>query len=191
MTTERTHPSSDLSPRTGLAALLGAIAAFVGIDLVIDLVHGTDLGHVSFHVIGLAVAVPAATWVWRSGGRELADLRRDLTRTRQEAERWRVEAREAVEGLSIAIDRQFDRWELSPAEREVCLLLLKGLSLKEVATVRATSERTAREQARSIYRKSDLAGRAELAAFFLEDLLAPRELCRNTDMRHPADLPRI
>ena len=53
--------------------------------------------------------------------------------------------------------------------------LTKGLSLKEVATVRATSERTVRAQARSLYAKAGLTGRAALSAFFLEDLLAPIE----------------
>jgi DNA-binding NarL/FixJ family response regulator len=56
----------------------------------------------------------------------------------------------------------------------VALLLVKGLALKDVAQVRATSERTVRQQSLAIYRKSGLAGRAELAAFFLEDLLSPR-----------------
>jgi DNA-binding CsgD family transcriptional regulator len=178
MTSERTEPSLSsrhLPRRVGLGALLAVIALFVGLDSAIDLVQGTDLIHVSFHLIGLAVVVPAAIWVWRSGAQELNQLRRDLTKTREEAVRWRAEARDAVEGLSVAIDRQFDRWELTPAEREVCLLLLKGLSLREIAAVRDTGERTAREQARAIYRKSALAGRAELAAFFLEDLLAPRD----------------
>ena len=53
------------------------------------------------------------------------------------------------------------------------LLLLKGLSTREVAAVRSTSERTVREQARSVYVKAGLTGRAALSAFFLEDLLAP------------------
>ncbi len=55
------------------------------------------------------------------------------------------------------------------------LLLLKGLSLRDVAQARSTSERTVRQQALAVYRKAGLAGRAELAAFFLEDLLLPRE----------------
>lgn len=174
--TEHTEPTPipPVPRRVGLGLLLAVIALFVGLDLTIDLVRGTDLAHVSFHFLGLLVAAPAALLVWRSGARELAALRRDLTRSREEAERWRLEAREALEGLSLAIDNQFDRWALTPAEREVCLLLLKGLSLKELADIRETSERTAREQARAIYRKSGLSGRAELAAFFLEDLLAPR-----------------
>ena len=51
--------------------------------------------------------------------------------------------------------------------------MLKGLSFKEIAPVRGTSERTVRQQALAVYAKAGLAGRAELAAFFLEDLLVP------------------
>ena len=76
-----------------------------------------------------------------------------------------------MRGLGVAIQNQFARWELTKAEAEVGLLLLKGLSHKEIATVRGTSERTAREQARTLYRKSGLSGRSALSAFFLEDLL--------------------
>jgi DNA-binding NarL/FixJ family response regulator len=60
------------------------------------------------------------------------------------------------------------------------VLMLKGLSHKEIARVRATSEATVRQQAASVYRKSGLSSRAELSAFFLEDLLAPGEV-RNKD----------
>jgi len=54
------------------------------------------------------------------------------------------------------------------------LLLLKGLSHKEIAEVRNVSETTVRHQARSLYRKAGLSGRNDLAAFFLEDLLGPQ-----------------
>jgi DNA-binding CsgD family transcriptional regulator len=109
---------------------------------------------------------------------QLADLRATVARShdeaersRQEARRWRAEAQQALRGLAEAIDRQFERWDLTPAEREVGFLLLKGLSLKEIAKLRATSERTARDQARAVYRKAGVSGRSELSAFFLEDLL--------------------
>ena len=50
-------------------------------------------------------------------------------------------------------------------------------------TVLNRSERTVRRRAVSVYRKSGLAGRADLSAFFLEDLLLPM---RNlpTTLRH-------
>ncbi|MCP4037721.1 MAG: LuxR family transcriptional regulator, partial [bacterium] len=73
------------------------------------------------------------------------------------------------------IDAQFDRWSLTPTERQVALLLLKGLGHKEVAATLDRSERTVRQHAIAVYRKSGLGGRAELAAFFLEDLLLPAD----------------
>jgi DNA-binding CsgD family transcriptional regulator len=100
---------------------------------------------------------------------------RDLELARVQGQRWRAEARTLLQGLGEAIDSQFTRWSLTEAEREVALLLLKGLSHREIAAVRAVSERTVREQARAIYAKAGLSGRATLSAFFLEDLLAPIE----------------
>ncbi len=63
----------------------------------------------------------------------------------------------------------------APWQSLVARLLLKGLSHKEIATVRGASEATARQHATAVYKKANLAGRAELAAFFLEDLLLPRK----------------
>ena len=100
---------------------------------------------------------------------------RDLEIARLQGQRWRSESRTLLNGLGEAIDAQFTRWGLTDAEREVALLLLKGLSTKEIAAVRAGSERTVREHARAIYSKAGLTGRAALSAFFLEDLLAPIE----------------
>ena len=100
-------------------------------------------------------------------------LVRDLDVARIQGRQWRDETRALLKGLGEAIDRQFLTWKLTEAEREVGLLILKGLSLKEIAAARVTSERTIRAQARSIYAKAGLSGRAALSAFFLEDLLAP------------------
>ena len=105
--------------------------------------------------------------LWRRVGK----ARLDLAAAQAEADRWRAENRALVRGLGDAILQQFERWHLTAAECEIGLFLLKGLSLKEIATLRATSERTVREQARALYRKAGLEGRHALSAFFLEDLL--------------------
>jgi DNA-binding CsgD family transcriptional regulator len=104
---------------------------------------------------------------------EQRTLLRDLEVARMQGQRWRSESRALLNGLGEAIDAQFARWNFTEAEREVALLLLKGLSVKEIAAVRATSERTIRAQAAALYGKAGLTGRAALSAFFLEDLLAP------------------
>lgn len=106
---------------------------------------------------------------------ENVKLIRDLELARAQGQRWRSEARSYLNGLGQAIETQFNRWNLTEAEREVALLLLKGLSHKEIAAVRTVSERTVREQSRSVYTKAGLTGRTALSAFFLEDLLAPIE----------------
>lgn len=107
--------------------------------------------------------------------KEQLTLIRDLEVARAEGAEWRADMRELLKGLGSAIDAQFDRWSLTPAEREVAMLLLKGLSHREIASLRDASEATVRQQARSVYSKSDLSGRAALSAFFLEDLLLPVE----------------
>jgi DNA-binding CsgD family transcriptional regulator len=104
---------------------------------------------------------------------ETVALIRDLEIARAQGQRWRSEARTLLNGLGEAIDTQFSRWNLTEAERAVALLLLKGLSLKEIAALRATTERTIRAQAHALYAKAGVTGRASLSAFFLEDLLAP------------------
>lgn len=67
---------------------------------------------------------------------------------------------------------QFAEWGMTVAEREVGLLILKGLSHKEIARLRATTEATVRQQAQSIYRKSNLPGKTAFSAYFLEDIFA-------------------
>ena len=155
--------------------VLLAVAVLVGLDMVYDAGEGSSWLHLVLEGLAVAVAGGAALVLWRrlQGGKRV--LERDLASARAEAERWRSEAGQALAGLGEAIDRQCDHWQLTPAEREVALLLLKGLSMKEVAAARETSERTVRQQALTVYKKSGLAGRAELAAFFLEDLLLPRK----------------
>jgi DNA-binding CsgD family transcriptional regulator len=98
-------------------------------------------------------------------------LRLDVLAVGAENRRWREEMADHLRELSAAIRRQFDAWSLTAAEQDVGLLLLKGLSHKEIARIRNTSEATIRQQAASLYQKANLSGRAALSAFFLEDLL--------------------
>jgi DNA-binding CsgD family transcriptional regulator len=180
MKTLRFWPASRTDVRSATLVLaivlFGAIAGLIGVDVAADYREGTAAAHLLTETVVMAVALVGAVILWRqlSRAEERAErLTVDLESARREAERFRDEAREALQGLAEAIDRQFARWNLTPAEREVGLLLLKGLAHKEIADARSTTETTIRQQALAVYRKSGLRSRAELSAFFLEDLLLP------------------
>jgi DNA-binding NarL/FixJ family response regulator len=174
-------PSPD-RPMIATLILFAAIGGLIAVDVISDLTQGSAASHIVFEAAAMAIALAGVAFLLlrlRIAQKERRRLGDDLHLARAEAERWRTEARDLLAGLGVAVSEQFERWELTPAEQEVGLLLLKGLSHKEVADVRATSERTVRQQALALYKKAGLGGRAELAAFFFEDLLLPIE-------RHPS-----
>lgn len=93
---------------------------------------------------------------------------------RAEGEGWRRRAQTYLSGLAEEIEKQFEEWQLTAAEREVALLMLKGFSHAEIAGLRGTTEATVRHQARAAYQKSGLPNRTSFCAYFLEDLLPAR-----------------
>jgi len=164
--------------RVVFAFILGGVCALMAFDLWIDFSQGGSLAHMLTEGLLLAMSLAGLGLVLRelhASRKARADIEQNLDRTRRDLDRWRNEARKSLEGLSQLIETQFDRWRFTPAEKEIGFLLLKGLSFKEIAQARKTSERTVRQQSLEIYRKSGLSGRAELSAFFLEDLLPPAE----------------
>lgn len=164
--------SDDVQDRRSTKAaimLFAVIALLIGWDVIADYSEGANWVHMAVELSVLVVAAIGAVLLWRQLGR----ARFDLADARVEAEQWRRESRELIQGLGLAIEKQFNNWQLTRAEAEVGLLLLKGLSHREIAEIRQTSDRTVREQARALYRKSGLSGRSALSAFFLEDLLLP------------------
>ena len=139
-------------------------------------ISAVDLGLELVETLPVVVATVGVVLLFKATTRqreEQRELLRDLEMARVQGQRWRSDARTLLNGLGDAIEAQFGRWGLTDAEREVALLILKGLSLKEIAGVRATSERTIRAQSQALYAKAGVTGRAALSAFFLEDLLAP------------------
>jgi DNA-binding CsgD family transcriptional regulator len=159
------------------------VLAFISIMVVFDLFTDSKEGVVLWHIIIegsiAAVALFGVFYLLRGSIQLQHGLEKEITKVnhfKKEAELWKVESRKYVDGLSKTIDQQLTQWKLTAAEKEVAFLLLKGMSLKEIAGVRNTAEKTARVQSVAIYSKSGLAGRSELSAFFLEDLLVPPDL---------------
>lgn len=167
--------------------LLGGVFLLLAILLGVDVGGDFNSTGLSWHIaIEVCIGIlSASAFCWLLYSRDsaihaLTDAKSmlvasesELRQWQAEAQRWKRDSEVFIKGLSRSIDKQFDVWNLSPAEKDVALLLIKGLSLKEIADARHTSEKTIQAQSLAVYSKSAVRGRNELTAFFLEDLLAP------------------
>lgn len=95
-------------------------------------------------------------------------LRRALRRTARVEDQLRV----ASGAFQDVIDERFVQWGLSPAERDVALFAIKGMSTTEIADLRDVSEGTIKAQTNAIYRKAGVTGRPQLLSQFIEDLMS-------------------
>jgi DNA-binding CsgD family transcriptional regulator len=159
-----------------LIVLLSAITFFGLLDLAFDVAIEAPIVHLVGEMIFLALTLLTAVYLgvgWFSSQRSIARMRAAASR-----------AQVFMEGLGKAIEMQLAEWGLNESERTTALLMLKGMSHKQIAVATGRSESTIRQHAVEIYRKSGLAGRAELSAFFLEDLLLPNAF-ENKGSTHP------
>ncbi len=74
--------------------------------------------------------------------------------------------------MAEVIDGFFVEWGLTPSERDVALMVLKGIDNETIAEMRGTAAGTVRAQCTSIYSKAGVDGRAQLFSVFMEELLA-------------------
>lgn len=159
-----------------ISFILFMITLFVGFDIFTDSKEGVASWHILTEGFIGSMSLFGIFYILRHSVELKVKLKKeenDFALYKEEAELWKKEAKKYLDGLSSAIDQQLLKWDLTAAEKEVAFLLLKGLSLKVIAEVRNTAEKTARVQSLAIYSKSGLSGRSELSAFFLEDLLVP------------------
>ena len=144
-------------------------------DVLYDYREGASMTHIamelSIAIMSFALITGLTVGVWRqsrSNARlksELASISETNTQTLPPA------LATARHELALVLRTQFENWQLTQTEREVAMLLLKGLSFKEIASVRDTMEKTVRQQASTIYKKANVSGRHAFSAWFIEDLL--------------------
>ena len=153
---------------------------FIGVDVFEDVTENESFLHIfmeAFFMIGLAsIAFFLLLFVIKAKNIQEVQLfstLKELDQTRIDLKSWKQKTSSFTKGLSQEIDSQFEGWQLSKSEKEVGLLLIKGISTKEIASFRNTAEKTVRVQLSSIYKKAGVSGRVEFCSFFLEDLLLP------------------
>jgi len=160
-----------------IISALSVIMTLNFIDVITDIGLGVPTWHIieeGFIVLLSAVAVVYLGLDLRSRTRQLSELSTTLKTADQQLANITSEMKSARRAYSEVIHQQFDEWRLTESEQQVALLLLKGLSFKEIATVRSTREKTVRQQASTIYGKSGIDGRHAFSAWFLEDFMVAK-----------------
>ncbi|MFV1973695.1 MAG: helix-turn-helix transcriptional regulator [Thiohalobacterales bacterium] len=165
---------STRTKETVLTFVFAIVVVASGADLVADFSHGADIEHIVKEVIIVSISTIAIAWLlWglHQQRLEIRSLQQELETANSPQTPPRKYVLEARKNLGNVVTRQFSEWMLTGSETQVGWLLLKGLSLKEIAMVRSTQEKTVRQQASSIYKKSGVSGRHAFSAWFIEDIL--------------------
>jgi len=143
-----------------LLVLVGAFCFFV-YDIVIDLNKGTDT---ALHLLLEGCIFIATSLALFLEIHRVIGLRREVIIEQGKVSRLTGE-------LFNIINNEFDKWKLTDSEKEVAILLIKGLSMREIGELRQVKEKTIRQQATQIYAKAGYSNRHELATHFIEDLI--------------------
>ena len=122
----------------------------------------------SWHISEL-IEMGAALGLLLGMGLGLIVLRRTMARNVAVEDQLRA----ASGAFMDVMEERFTKWALTPAERDVALFAIKGMSTTEIATLRDVSEGTIKAQTNAIYRKAGVAGRTQLLSLFIDDLMEP------------------
>ena len=141
--------------------MLGIASAFFLYDIITDVMKGNES---TFHLVIEGFIFLATSTVLTHEVLRVIQLKKNLRREQDKVARLSGE-------LSSVIQNDFKDWKLTESEKEVAILLIKGLSMYEIGELRGVKEKTVRQQATNIYTKSKCPNRHELAAKFIEDLL--------------------
>ena len=148
--------------------LVGSVVFFV-FDVVSDIYERViastapsflDLTHLFFEVFSAGALILAIRILIR----QLRWLQARNTEQSQSLEFLRGEMDSFARG-------KFDEWNLTAAERDIAMYMLKGLSIAEIAAARSTAEGTVKAQTSNIFRKTGVSSRMELMSLFMDEFL--------------------
>lgn len=159
-----------------IAAILATIMLLNFFDVLSDISLGVPMWHIVEESIVVLASAAGMFYIlmdiWERT-KHIEILKHELAISDDKLNNISAEMLQARNEYSELILQQFDNWKLTKSEKEVAMLLLKGLTLREIGEVRATKEKTVRQQASNIYLKAQVEGRHQFAAWFFEDFLQP------------------
>ena len=153
---------------TGMAVLI-ACMAFFGFDVVADVLEHFlgNRAYVSGELVHLIFEILAVIGL----GYAAATLRQYLRLLQAQA----ASSRETIHMLrghfDVVLRHKFEEWGLTTAERDVTLLIIRGLSVSEISAARNTAQGTIKAQSTSIFRKIGVGSKTELMSLIIDEFL--------------------
>lgn len=151
-----------------LSVIQLACAAAFGVDLLLEFpdprlwasLEGPDLVHLlseTVLLVMLVIGFSLARFALRQIGRERDKAQTDLRSLRGDFDK--------------ILHQYFDLWNLTPAQRDVALLTLRGETIAEIARARGCADGTVKAHLSAIFRAAGVGTRAGLVGFFMEEFL--------------------
>ncbi|ASM73761.1 MULTISPECIES: helix-turn-helix transcriptional regulator [Roseobacteraceae] len=147
----------------GVIILQALCAVFFIVDVLQDMREGVHLDDLHLTLESLAALVLLVGVVFL-----MVELRRLLNRMSDMDAGLRV----AQGQMAGVMDGFFEDWNLTAAERDIAIMICKGLDNDEIAQVRHTAAGTVRAQVTRIYAKSGTHGRSQFVSLFLDELMS-------------------
>lgn len=147
-------------------------------DIWFDFKHGIPVRHLFFEILvfficlfGFNFFISKFINFQKKQSAEMTSIKVELNDKDHQLSGLKQRLSAYKESFAKDLNETFKKWRLTKAESEVAKLLMKGLSIKEIAEVRHSHENTVRSQCTSIYKKSKLSNRSQLSSYFLDDLI--------------------
>lgn len=149
----------------GMMLALLVLGVDVGFDLHAHLIlklpfTDSQLMHLLFEVFAVTTL---------AGG--LFVVREHISTLMQRNQNFAVTLHALKDDFHELVERKFGQWELTAAEKDVALLLLRGLATADIAEFRGTSVGTVKLQSHSLMKKSGTSSRSEFMSLFLEEFM--------------------
>ncbi|MDH5720979.1 MAG: hypothetical protein OEZ13_10280 [Spirochaetia bacterium] len=156
-----------------IVIILGVLLIFSFWDIYDDLYLGFDFSHLFveslfFIFIGWLFIFFFKTLLNQT--RSIEKLKSDNKALKEKSKYWKIKTSKIRSNIRNDIENQLKEWGLTETEITVAFLVIRGYSFMQIANLLKKSERTARQQAIEIYKKSGFNSRAEFTAFFLESI---------------------
>lgn len=168
----------NLNKNMKFSAYFLCILLLAAFDIWFDFQHGIPFRYLIFEGLVFFLALVGFNFFLQrflDGSKQqkvrLSSLQKEVDRKDQQLGDLSKKLKSFKEAFAEDVENTFREWEFTKAETQVAGLLLKGLSIKEIATIRNANENTVRSQCTSIYRKSKLANRSQLSSYFFDDLI--------------------